>query len=132
MSRGYGIVQREILECLRRKRGNWSSNALAASVFGGEVTRARKISVLRALGKLKSEGAIRRSPPLVTGGPSRWTAEAPQPPRKKKRVNRLLPPLTTKYYPTGMPTYRDEALDQGELNLLSGVLNSKRGGILKD
>jgi hypothetical protein len=131
MSRGHGIVQRKILQSLRRKRGNWSSNALAASVFGGKVTRAKKISILRALGKLEREGAVRRNRPLVAGGASRWTAETPRLPKKKKRLQQLLPPPTMKYDPTGKPTHRDEAVEQGELNLLAGVINSKRGGILK-
>ena len=60
MSRGYGSVQRQILEALAQRGpfGLWDSWSLARAIFGEHHTEADRSSVRRALRRLQADDVV--------------------------------------------------------------------------
>ena len=57
MSRGAGYIQRTILTLIaEHPHGAWTTSDLSRIVYGGDVTKARRVAVARALRRMKLPG----------------------------------------------------------------------------
>jgi len=60
MSRGAGHIQRTILTLITdHPHGAWNTSDLSRIVYGGDVTKARRVAVARALRRMKLPGTWR-------------------------------------------------------------------------
>ena len=60
MSRGAGHIQRTILTLIaEHPHGAWNTSDLSRIVYGGDVTKARRVAVARALRRMKLPGTWR-------------------------------------------------------------------------
>ena len=109
MSKGAGRVERIIRELIEAGRERWlaylstSTDALCRAVFGGEapITKAQRVSVLRAMQRIMSKEAgwtsSRRAGHGRGGGPLqfiwRQPPEPPRPPRLKGKPQKAHEPI---------------------------------------